>query len=165
MALNCTLVDKDSMFYTSVQGTYFYQVIFGTKFKFSENQSTLRFHYPYWVPSILLSQGIMWKSRILMAMRTLLCMIFYPNHVFYCYRHSAFNRGFLGLRKTELKENWWNIIPTLRQLIWFGLIRLDLIWFDLIWFDLIWFDLIWYDMIWFDLIWFDLIWFDWRDNW
>ena len=40
--------------YTSVQGTYFHQVIFGTKFKFSENQSTLRFHYPYWAPSILL---------------------------------------------------------------------------------------------------------------
>ena len=54
MALNCTLVDVDSMFYTSVQGTYFYHVIFGTKFKFSENQSTLRFHYPYWAPSILL---------------------------------------------------------------------------------------------------------------
>ena len=54
MALNCTLVDIDSMFYTSVQGTYFYQVIFGTRFKFSENQSTLRFHYPYWAPSILL---------------------------------------------------------------------------------------------------------------
>ena len=54
MALNCTLVDIDSMFYTSVQGTYFYQVIFGIKFKFSENQSTLRFHYPYRAPSILL---------------------------------------------------------------------------------------------------------------
>ena len=54
MALNCTLVDIDSMFYTSVQGTYFYQVIFGTKFKFSENQSTLRFHYSYRGPSILL---------------------------------------------------------------------------------------------------------------
>ena len=54
MALDCTLVDIDSMFYTSVQGTYFYQVIFGTKFKFSENQSTLRFHYSYRAPSILL---------------------------------------------------------------------------------------------------------------
>ena len=54
MVLNCTLVDIDSIFYTSVQGNYFYQVIFGTKFKFSENQSTLRFHYSYWAPSILL---------------------------------------------------------------------------------------------------------------
>ena len=54
MALDCTLVDIDSMFYTSVQGTYFYQVIFGTKFKFSENQSTLWFHYSYWAPSIQL---------------------------------------------------------------------------------------------------------------
>ena len=33
------------MFYTSVQGAYFYQVIFSTEFKFSEKQSTLRFHY------------------------------------------------------------------------------------------------------------------------
>ena len=65
MALNCTLVDIDSMFSTSVQGTYFYQVIFGTRFKFSENQSTLRFHYPYWAPSILLSQGIMYPDLIL----------------------------------------------------------------------------------------------------
>ena len=54
MALNCTLVDIDSMLYTSVQDTYFYKVIFGTKFRFSENQSTLRFHYPYWAPSFLL---------------------------------------------------------------------------------------------------------------
>ena len=30
----CTLVDIGSIFYTSVQGTYFYQVIFGTKFEF-----------------------------------------------------------------------------------------------------------------------------------
>ena len=29
----CTLVDIGSIFYTSVQGTYFYQVIFGTKFE------------------------------------------------------------------------------------------------------------------------------------
>ena len=73
MPLNCTLVDIDSMLYTSIQGTYFYQVIFGTKFKFSENQSTLRFHYPYWAPAILLSQGIMalaypyWAPSILLS--------------------------------------------------------------------------------------------------
>jgi hypothetical protein len=29
----CTLVNIGSIFYTSVQGTYFYQVIFGTKFE------------------------------------------------------------------------------------------------------------------------------------
>ena len=58
MALNCTLVDIDSIFLTSVQGTYFYQVIFGTKFKFSENQSTLRFHYSYWD----WDQGIMYTG-------------------------------------------------------------------------------------------------------
>ena len=29
----CTLVYIGSIFYTSVQGTYFYQVIFGTKFE------------------------------------------------------------------------------------------------------------------------------------
>ena len=53
MALDCTLVDIDSMFHTSVQGTYFYQVIFGKKIKFSENQNTLRFHYPYWYQGIM----------------------------------------------------------------------------------------------------------------
>ena len=58
MALDCTLVDIDSIFHTSVQFTYFYQVIFGTKFKFSENQNTLRFHYSYWVPSILLRSSL-----------------------------------------------------------------------------------------------------------
>ena len=42
MALDCTLVDIDSIFHTSVQGTYFYQMIFGTKSKFSENQNTLK---------------------------------------------------------------------------------------------------------------------------
>ena len=68
MALNCTLVDIVSMFYTSVQGIYFYQVIFGTKFKFSENQSTLRLHNSYWAPSILLrsrhyGNGVLSKSK------------------------------------------------------------------------------------------------------
>ena len=58
MVLDCTLADIDSIFHTSVQGTYFYQVIFGTKFKFSENQNTLRFHYPYWAPSILLRSDV-----------------------------------------------------------------------------------------------------------
>ena len=59
MVLDCTLVDIDSMFYTSVQGTYFYQVIFGTKFKFSGKKgpigSTIHTerHQFYW------DQGIM----------------------------------------------------------------------------------------------------------
>jgi hypothetical protein len=43
MALDCTLVDIDSRFNTSVQGTYFYQVIFDTKSKFLENQAPLGF--------------------------------------------------------------------------------------------------------------------------
>ena len=41
MVLNCTLVDIDSMFYTSVQGTYFYQVIFGTNFNFQRTKAPL----------------------------------------------------------------------------------------------------------------------------
>ena len=51
-----TLVDLGSIFYTSVQGTYFYQVIFGTKFKFSENQNSLRFHYTW--PNAITSTNI-----------------------------------------------------------------------------------------------------------
>ena len=47
MVLDYTLGDIDSIFLKSVQGTYFYKLIFGTKFIFSENQSTLRFHYLY----------------------------------------------------------------------------------------------------------------------
>ena len=57
-----SLIDRFSYWITAIvhhpsphfRETYFYQVIFGTKFKFSENQSTLRFHYSYWAPSILL---------------------------------------------------------------------------------------------------------------
>ena len=62
MVLNCTLVDIDSIFYTSVQGIYFYQVIFGTKLKFLENQSTLRFHYSHWD----WDQGIMAYLEVLL---------------------------------------------------------------------------------------------------
>ena len=36
----CTLVNIGSIFYTSVQGTYFYQVIFGTKLEFFWEQKT-----------------------------------------------------------------------------------------------------------------------------
>ena len=41
MALNCTLVDIDSIFYTSVQGNYFYQVIFGKNLNFQRTKAPL----------------------------------------------------------------------------------------------------------------------------
>ena len=55
-----------------------YQVIFGTKFKFSENQSTLRFHYSYWAPSILLRSRHYGKYFVLTQILQIF-VIFCPN--------------------------------------------------------------------------------------
>ena len=109
----CALVNIGSIFYTSVQGTYFYQVIFGTKFKFSENQSTLRFHYPYWATSILLSQGIMCHTKFQFSTKfSLLIKIFYSKwqkkqksilkiNIFYTHLNSQ-----QGLAKPPPENKW-----------------------------------------------------------
>ena len=50
----CTFVDIGSIFYLSVQGTYFYQVIFGTKFEIFWEPKHPERHEFYWDQRIMI---------------------------------------------------------------------------------------------------------------